>query len=1055
MQSIFGLSMDVLMAITLTLSLLIVVVVGLLALRRPVLMRLALRNIPRRRSQTVLIVLGLMLATLLTTAAFGTGDTMSYSMRQAFTAGLGGTDLAIHRVNPVVAQNGPPDFNRPIPTFEAKLLDEVKARMSDDGRVDGWSVQLQQVGPIVDLDTKQGAGQTFVTGVGADLRETVGSIRTLSGDSFDPGSIGPGEIVLDRSAVDKLAAEVGHKVQVIVQGKPHDFTVKGLVDSASPTTQFPVAYISLAEAQRIFNAPGMATDILISLRDSDGLSNSKAVAEKLRGLVDSQAYTVEEIKQDNLRIADIIGSVFTTLFLGTSLFSIAAGVLLIFLIFSMLAAERKSEMGMARAVGTQRGHLTQMFVFEGLAYDLGAAAIGAALGVFVGWAMVGVISGLLGSYGFRLTPHVELRSVIVAYCLGMLVTFLTVAVSAARVSRLNIVAAIRDIPDAPKPNRKLMDQLIYPFDQLAARQPMGCVGGIFSLVGSLFKSGPVTGTLGLLLLLLGWATSNGVAFHAGATLMIVALGLTLRWILGIMRVRPTRRDRISFTIAGLLLVVYWSLPIDALHRWFGVPDFGLGFEQFFVGGIAMVAGAVWVIMYNADLLLGALTFVLGRVGRMRPVLKTAVAYPMASIFRTGMAIAMFGLIMFVLIIISVLTQINEQVDPNRDDVSGGYDIQAAVSFANPINDMRDRIEVEPALRGKFDAIAGQTLFPLQMRQVGAKPPATEPDPQQLAINPGYKEGWRYYNARFLDDAYMQTTKFPLSIRAEGYNSDQEVWDAMRRDPTLAVVDYVPVAYGDIQEQTGGQADFGGLFTITGVKPSVPTMKPVELELQAPGVPGVKPIKVKVIGVMSQFSGYYTGLYVNRQIAQQAIPYPLPTTTYFFRVNEGEDPQALRRALGTAFLSNGLEPVVIADDLRRQQAVTQGLYGLLQGFLALGLLVGVAALGVISTRAVVERRQQIGVLRAIGYQRGMISTSFLLESSFIAVLGILIGVGLGLILSYNMVEFFRRDTPTIRFDVPWLQIIGIVLLAYVVSLITTVMPARNASKIYPAEALRYE
>jgi putative ABC transport system permease protein len=537
--------------------------------------------------------------------------------------------------------------------------------------------------------------------------------------------------------------------------------------------------------------------------------------------------------------------------------------------------------------------------------------------------------------------------------------------------------------------------------------------------------------------------------------MIVAFGLTMRWALHRLRVRPARRDRIAFTIAGALLILYWALPVDALHGWFGVPDFGLGFEQFFVGGIAMVAGAVWVVMYNSDLLLGALSFVLGRVGRMRPVLKTAVAYPMASIFRTGMAIAMFGLIMFVLVVISVLTQINEQLDPNRDDVSGGYDIQASVSFANPIDDMSARVESDPTLRGKFDAVAGQTLFPLQMRQVGAKPPKTEPDPEQLAINPGYKEGWRYYNARFLDDAYMRSTRFPLAIRAEGYNSDREIWDAMLKDPTLAVIDYVPVAYGDIQEQTGGSADFGGFFTITGVKPSVPTMKPVEVELQVPGVPTARPSKVKVIGVMSQFSGYYTGLYVNRKIAQQALPFPIPATTYFFRVKPGEDPQALRRALGTAFLSNGLEPVVVADDLRRQQAVSQGLYGLLQGFLALGLLVGVAALGVISTRAVVERRQQIGVLRAIGYQRGMISMSFLLESSFIAVLGILIGVGLGLILSYNMVEFFRRDTPTIRFDVPWLQIIGIVALAYVVSLITTVMPARNASKIYPAEALRYE
>lgn len=233
------------------------------------------------------------------------------------------------------------------------------------------------------------------------------------------------------------------------------------------------------------------------------------------------------------------------------------------------------------------------------------------------------------------------------------------------------------------------------------------------------------------------------------------------------------------------------------------------------------------------------------------------------------------------------------------------------------------------------------------------------------------------------------------------------------------------------------------------------MKPVEIELRAPGIPGAEAVKVKVIGVLSRFSNFYTGLYVNSKLTESVVPFPVPATNYFFRVNQGEDAQALRRSLNTAFLSNGLEPVVIADELRRQLAVGNGFNGLLQGFLALGLLVGVAALGVISTRAVVERRQQIGVLRAIGYQRGMVGASFLLESSFIALLGILIGVVLGLRLSYNMVEFFRQDTPTIQFQIPWLQIGGIVLVAYLVSLITTVLPARNASKIYPAEALRYE
>ena len=81
METVFGVSMDAIMVVVLTLAIIVLLVVAFLAWRNPIILRLALRNIPRRRAQTVLIVLGLMLATLLITAAFGTGDTMGYTLR--------------------------------------------------------------------------------------------------------------------------------------------------------------------------------------------------------------------------------------------------------------------------------------------------------------------------------------------------------------------------------------------------------------------------------------------------------------------------------------------------------------------------------------------------------------------------------------------------------------------------------------------------------------------------------------------------------------------------------------------------------------------------------------------------------------------------------------------------------------------------------------------------------------------------------------------------------------------------------------------------------------
>jgi ABC-type antimicrobial peptide transport system permease subunit len=88
---------------------------------------------------------------------------------------------------------------------------------------------------------------------------------------------------------------------------------------------------------------------------------------------------------------------------------------------------------------------------------------------------------------------------------------------------------------------------------------------------------------------------------------------------------------------------------------------------------------------------------------------------------------------------------------------------------------------------------------------------------------------------------------------------------------------------------------------------------------------------------------------------------------------------------------------------------------------------------------------------------MVQLSFLLESSFIALTSIVVGSGLGLAVAYNVIADSRR-TPSwenMAFVVPWETLAVIFLVVYVIALATTFAPARRASRIYPAEALRYQ
>jgi putative ABC transport system permease protein len=181
------------------------------------------------------------------------------------------------------------------------------------------------------------------------------------------------------------------------------------------------------------------------------------------------------------------------------------------------------------------------------------------------------------------------------------------------------------------------------------------------------------------------------------------------------------------------------------------------------------------------------------------------------------------------------------------------------------------------------------------------------------------------------------------------------------------------------------------------------------------------------------------------------------TAYWLDIREGRDAVAAARRVESAFLANGVEAEALSETLADNLSAQKTFNWIVEGFMALGLVVGVAALGVISARSVVERRQQIGVLRAIGFQRRMIQAAFLLESSFVALTAIGVGTFLGLVLGYNIISDSATQPgwETLTFTVPWLSLGVIFFAVYAVALLTTLAPAVRASRVYPAEALRYQ
>ena len=135
------------------------------------------------------------------------------------------------------------------------------------------------------------------------------------------------------------------------------------------------------------------------------------------------------------------------------------------------------------------------------------------------------------------------------------------------------------------------------------------------------------------------------------------------------------------------------------------------------------------------------------------------------------------------------------------------------------------------------------------------------------------------------------------------------------------------------------------------------------------------------------------------------------------------------------------------------------------FIILTLIVLVAAFNIISALVVMvtEKTQDIGILKAIGMNSSRIRAIFTLEGLFIGSLGILAGSFLGiticaLLKKYQFIklpaDIYYLDRLPVSLEL-WPDVSTVIISAFCISLLSTVYPAKKASRLNPVQALRYE
>jgi putative ABC transport system permease protein len=150
------------------------------------------------------------------------------------------------------------------------------------------------------------------------------------------------------------------------------------------------------------------------------------------------------------------------------------------------------------------------------------------------------------------------------------------------------------------------------------------------------------------------------------------------------------------------------------------------------------------------------------------------------------------------------------------------------------------------------------------------------------------------------------------------------------------------------------------------------------------------------------------------------------------------------------------------DITRGLRLVFAVFDLLLGLFG-SLALAVASLGIVNTlvMAILERRREIGVLKALGAADRDVRRLFFAEAGAMGLLGGIFGVALGWLIGRALtfganIYLHRQDLPSVELSsVPWWMVAGAIAFSIGVSLAAGIFPASRAARLNPVEALRYE
>ncbi len=483
---------------------------------------------------------------------------------------------------------------------------------------------------------------------------------------------------------------------------------------------------------------------------------------------------------------------------------------------------------------------------------------------------------------------------------------------------------------------------------------------------------------------------------------------------GLTRKRSVLRGAGALMVFALTLSLFAVTMTRGFREWVG--ETGQPLIVFAVGFLLVVLLIVSVIATMPRLFSG-----IARLFRPFPrrfgELILAFRYPKVNRLRTGLLFLMFTLVLYLTsfssVFVSSFAAFFGDFDARR--ATGGYD---------------------------FAATAGGEVSTHDLENLLRSSEYVDPGDIDAAVAVPYVQSVETVNG--VDIRYAETNGIRLVKRDERFPSDRAVWKETARNPDVAVVEEKLLKWSWDEGQKG----------------MVSRTKPLTVGDDYPIlVDGQVVARKKIIGIVrseKESYGYPAsgGVWVKAGEIRKLAGNEDIQTALLIRARSLDSLSQLSRNLEKTFNLNNLFGLKNPrEEFLLSNLTFRTLFSLFEGFSALATLIGIAGLMVVMFRAVQERRQQIGMLRAIGLSAPAVFRILLIEGAFIAWTGIAAGMGIGCYSGYLMIRALSPEG-SVAVLFPWLKLAGYFGGALLITLLCAMIPARKAVRLSPAEATRY-